>query len=122
MSFEYLETIKQSPSKENKHRKLYELLYSIIAVCFIVWIIAFVQIKSLVVDEPVNENMKKSNVLSLEQRAQIIDTLKEATANSPALTTAQRVRIVDNMRKQSDVYRLTEEERLKIINDLKNKI
>jgi hypothetical protein len=120
MPLQYLETIKQDPQNKD-HKKLLEVLYGILAVCFIVWMIVYVQVKSVVTENIVEKIMTNSNLTDVE-RAQIILSLKEATANTPPLTSNERVKIVQNLKKQAQVSSLTDEQRLKIINDLKNKI
>lgn len=82
------------------HKKLKEVLYSIIAVCFIVWAIVYVQLRSTPVAENISPPPPKTNQLTSEQRAQIVSSLQETQATTPQLTKTQRDKVLQDLRKQ----------------------
>ena len=77
------------------HKKLKELLYSAIALCLVLWVILYVQIKHA----SINNIKTPAYSLTDTQRVQIVTALKEANANSPALTSKQRLKILNDLRK-----------------------
>ena len=78
---------------DNEHKKHFELLYSIIAVCFIIWVIVFFQIKST--EEKVSTKTPLNIELTDAERFAIMNKPSTKPPNFPNLTDEQRRAIMN---------------------------
>ncbi len=107
-------------SKNNNH--LLEFLYIMIAVSFIIWTIAFVQIRNIMNKENIGIISENNTELNFAERVGIINSINNETSKVPILSNKQRSVISEGLNKQSQESLLTKEQRTKILNDIKNKI
>lgn len=103
MALDYLEKLNTGPSDKH-HKRLAEALYSIIAVCFIVWAIVYVQTRSVVMEnvEPPITTESIGGRVSLSQQESMAKQaiLENISQDKQELTKAQTKSKADLIKQQ----------------------
>jgi hypothetical protein len=83
----------------NNHKKLKEILYSAIALTFIIWAVVYVQIKSSnVVKNTVPQQVDEMAI----RKSSAINELKLAISSSTKVTDSQKTKALQDLKKAID--------------------